>query len=197
MKSCAVIIAGGQSSRMGREKALEQVHGKIILDRIVAKLGTQADAIAINANGDTGRFAKLRLPVITDVYCNIGTPLVGLHAALSHAAGNNFDAVLTVPSDTPFLPADLMKRLRAASSLAAIARSGGQSHYLTGLWSVTLLPEMEEALKQPRTPRLQDWCSICNATLVEWPSVAFDPFFNVNTHEDLAEAERIAARFEL
>lgn len=196
MRSCAVIVAGGRSSRMGREKALEQVHGQIILGRIVARLGPQADAIAINANGDAGRFAKWGLPVIPDVYGNIGTPLAGLHAALSHAAANDFDAVLTAPSDTPFLPVDLMKRLRAANSLAAIARSGGQSHYLTGLWAVTLLPEIEDALQQPRTPRLQDWCNICNAALVEWPTVPFDPFFNVNTHEELAEAERIAARFE-
>lgn len=196
MRICAVIIAGGRSSRMGREKAFESVHGQIILDRIVARLGTQTDRIAINANGDAGRFAHWGLPVIVDMHSNIGTPLAGLHAALSHAANNNFDAVLTAPSDTPFLPEDLMNRLRAASSLAAIARSGGQAHYLTGLWSVTLLPVLEEALQQPRTPRLQDWCSMCHAALVEWPTAPFDPFFNVNTPEELAEAERIAASFE-
>lgn len=196
MRSCAVIIAGGRSSRMGREKAFESVHGRIILDRIVARLGTQADAIAINANGDTRRFAHWGLTVIVDMYSNIGTPLAGLHAALAHAAENNFDTVLTAPSDTPFLPFDLVKRLRAENSLAAIARSGGQAHYLTGLWSVMLLPALQEALQQPRTPRLQDWCSMCHAVPVEWPTAPFDPFFNVNTPEDLAEAERIAARFE-
>ena len=196
MRSCTVIVAGGQSSRMGREKAFETVHGQPILDRIIARLATQTDMIAINANGDTGRFAHWELPVIVDIHSNIGTPLAGLHAALSHAADNDFDAVLTAPSDTPFLPADLMNRLRAASSFAAIARSGGQSHYLTGVWSVTLLPTLQNALLQPQTPRLQDWCIMCNAALVEWPTVPFDPFFNVNTHEELAEAERIAARFE-
>ena len=196
MRSCAVIIAGGRSSRMGREKAFESVHGQIILDRIVARLGTQTDMIAINTNGDTGRFAQWGLPVIVDMRSNIGTPLAGLHAALSHAANNDFDAVLTAPSDTPFLPEDLMNRLRAASSSAAIARSGGQAHFLTGLWSVTLLPALEQALQQPRPPRLQDWCSMCHAVLVDWPIAPFDPFFNVNTPEELAEAERIAARFK-
>jgi molybdopterin-guanine dinucleotide biosynthesis protein A len=181
---------------MGREKAFEQVHGQIILDRIVAGLSAQADAMAINANGDTSRFARWGLPVIMDVDNNIGTPLAGLHAALSHAAGNGFDAVLTVPSDTPFLPADLLNRLRAETSLAAITRSGGQSHYLTGLWSVTLLSAIQQALQELPSPRLQDWCSMCHAAVVEWPTSPFDPFFNVNTHEELAEAERIAARFD-
>ena len=181
---------------MGREKAFQQVHGQIILDRIIVRLETQADAIAINANGDISRFARWGCPVLIDVDSNIGTPLAGLHAALAHAADNNFDAVLTAPSDTPFLPADLMKRLRAETSLAAIARSGGQSHYLTGLWSVTLLSAIQQALQELPTPRLQDWCSMCHAAVVEWPTSPFDPFFNVNTHEELAEAERIAARFD-
>jgi molybdopterin-guanine dinucleotide biosynthesis protein A len=181
---------------MGREKALERVHGQIILDRIVARLGTQSNTIAINANGDTHRFAHWGLPIIVDMDANIGTPIAGLHAALAHAAENDFDAVLTAPSDTPFLPLDLMKRLQAENSLAAIARSGGQAHYLTGLWSVALLPALQEALQHPRTPRLQDWCSMCQAALVEWPTAPFDPFFNVNTPEELAEAEQIAARFE-
>lgn len=196
MRSCAVIIAGGRSSRMGREKAFESVHGQLILDRIIATLGIQADAIAINANGDASRFAQWGLPVIVDVHSDIGTPLAGLHTALAHAKGNAFDAVLTAPSDTPFLPADLMMRLLSENSPAAIASSGGQAHYLTGLWSVTLLPALQEALHQAPAPRLQDWCSMCRAAVVEWSAVPFDPFFNVNTPEELAEAERIAARFE-
>ena len=197
MKICAVIVAGGQSSRMGREKTLETIRGRRMIDRIAAVLGSQVQSVVLNANGDTQRFPSLGLPIIPDLRSDIGTPLAGVHAALAHAYSSDFDAVLTAPSDAPFLPADLARRLAAAGRPAAIAASGGQPHYLTGLWSRTLLPEIERALAQPRTPRLQDWCRICEAAIVEWPTAPYDPFFNVNTPDELAEAERIAAEFGL
>ena len=196
MRLCAVIVAGGRSSRMGREKAFALVRGLSIIDRLVACLSTQGSDIAINVNGNAQRFLGKGLPVVGDLR-QVATPLAGLHASLSYACENGFDAVLTVPSDTPFLPADLTPRLLAASQPAAIAASAGQQHYLTGLWSSELLPALARALDEPRTPRLQDWARICDATVVDWPCDPYDPFFNVNTPEDLAEAERIAAEFNL
>jgi len=195
MSVCAVIVAGGQSSRMGREKAFELVRGRSILQRIVATITTQVAEVVINANGGEGRFGATGLQVIPDLRPDVTTPLAGVHAAISHAAVHGFSAVLTVPSDTPFLPADLVRRLTEAKQSAAIAASGGQQHYLTGLWSVELLPAIERALDAPRTPRLQDWCRMCDTAVVTWPAVPHDPFFNVNTPEELAEAERIAAQF--
>ena len=87
----------------------------------------------------------------------------------------------------------LAGRLAAQGRDAAIAASGGQAHYLTGLWSRHLLEDLEQALDQ--RPRLQDWAKRCGAAIVEWPATPYDPFFNVNTPEELAEAERIAAEF--
>jgi len=197
MRICAVIVAGGTSSRMGRDKALEVLRGRRMIDRIAVTLASQVDAIVLNANSDTQRFLSLGFPIIGDLRRDIGTPLAGVHAALDHAKSNGFDAVLTAPSDAPFLPADLVQRLATAGRPAAIAASGGQLHYLTGLWSRGLLPEIERALAQPRTPRLQDWSRMCDAAMVEWPMVPYDPFFNVNTPEELAEAEGIAAEFGL
>lgn len=197
MRLCAVIVAGGQSSRMGREKALETIRGRRIIDRIAMALESQVDSIAVNTNGDTRRFLSLGRPIIADLRSDIGTPLAGVHAALDHAHANGFDAVLTAPSDAPFLPADLVERLAKLGRPAAIAASGGQPHYLTGLWSRALLTEIERALAQPRTPRLQDWCRMCDAAIVEWPAAPYDPFFNVNTPDELADAARIAAEFGL
>ena len=197
MRLCAVIVAGGRSSRMGREKAFELVRGQTIIERISSVLSGQAEAIVLNANGDTARFAHLDLPIIADARSNIGTPLAGVHTALIHARESGFDAVLTTPSDVPFLPSDLVQRLAAASCRAAIAASGGQLHYLTGLWSPSLLPDIERAMAAPQLPRLQDWARNCEATVVEWSPEPYDPFFNVNTPEELAEAERIAAEFTL
>lgn len=197
MSICAVIVAGGLSSRMGREKALEMISGRSILDRVVSGLRVQVQEVVLNANGDVGRFGDMDLAIIPDLRGDISTPLAGLHAALVHAREYRFDAVLTVPSDTPFLPADLAARLLAAGSPAAVAASAGQQHYLTGLWSAALLPNLSVALEEPRIPRLQDWCRMSDAAVVEWPSQPFDPFLNVNTPEELAEAARIAAEFGL
>ena len=197
MRTCAVIVAGGRSSRMGREKAFELIRGRSILQRIVSRLGGQVQALVLNANGDVGRFEELGRPVIGELRSDIGTPLAGLHAAMAHAKANGFGRVLTTPSDTPFLPADLVERLAAAGGQAAIAASDGQAHYLTGLWSPDLLPQLVASFEQPRIPRLQDWVRMCGAAVVEWPAEPFDPLFNVNTPEELAQAERIAAEFGL
>lgn len=194
MKTCAVIVAGGRSSRMGREKALEMVRGRRIIDRIIATLSAQADAVAINANDDPSRYCGTGLPVFGDGHPGIGTPLAGLHAAVSHAARHGFEAVLTVPSDAPFLPADLLARLERPTAIAA---SGGQAHYLTGLWSPSVQKNLEDALGEIPPPRMQDWAKRCKAAVVEWPATPYDPFFNVNTPDELAEAERIAAEFAL
>jgi len=197
MTTLGVIVAGGRSSRMGREKAVESFRGRTILSRIVSVLSPQVDEIVINANGDRSRFSAFGLSVIADLRPEVGTPLAGLHTALSLGKEKCCDAVLTVPSDAPFLPADLAELLLAAGGQAAIAASGGQAHYLTGLWSPALLGKIEQALAQPRFPRLQDWARDCGAAIVEWPAHPYDPFFNVNTPEELAEAERIAAEFGL
>jgi molybdenum cofactor guanylyltransferase len=197
MRTCAVIVAGGRSSRMGREKAFEMIGGRTILNRIIARLADQVPTVAINANGNAERFQATGLLVFSDIHPEAGTPLAGLHAALSFADDRGFDAVLTVPSDAPFLPLDLFSRLAGLNRRAAIAASGGQAHYLTGLWSSDLLHDAGRALAQPRKPRLQDWAKQCGASVAEWQATPYDPFFNVNTQQELAEAERIAAEFGL
>lgn len=197
MRICAVIVAGGRSSRMGREKALATIRGRRIIDRVIAAVSAQVDAVVINANGDPSRFADSGLIVFPDDIPDVGTPLAGLHAALGFAFREGFEAVLTVPSDAPFLPVDLVARLEVTGMGAAIAASNGQEHYLTGLWSSALLGDFGMALARPRMPRMQDWARACGAAVVEWPAQPYDPFFNVNTPDELAEAERIAASFGL
>lgn len=195
MRIAAVIIAGGRSSRMGREKTFETVGGKTILTRITHCLQPQVTELVINANGLEERFGETGFRILPDLRADIGTPLAGLHTALTFAHDEGFDAVLTVPSDCPFLPDDLAQRLEQAKAPAAIAASGGQAHFVTGIWRPVLLPQLIEILNCPRLPRLQDWASQACAATVEWPERPYDPFFNVNTPEELAEANRIAAEF--
>ncbi len=194
MRVAAVIIAGGKSSRMGREKALIPLVGKHVLTWVIERLQPQCDAVVINANGEASRFDLFGLGVIPDALAGVGSPLAGLDAALAYGRENRFDAVLTVPSDVPFLPRDLCLRLKGCNS-PAVAASGGHVHYLTGLWHVDLLSKLKEPLASGSLRRVQDWVRMCSAEAVKWPCEPFDPFFNINTPEDLAEAERIAAEF--
>jgi molybdopterin-guanine dinucleotide biosynthesis protein A len=111
---------------------------------------------------------------------SIGTPLAGLHAALTYAGENGFDAVLTAPCDAPLLPPDLRARLEGAG--AAIAASAGQAHYLTGFWPVGLLGLFEDG----QLRRVMDFAGAAKARVVEWEVGAHDPFANINTPEDFA-----------
>jgi molybdopterin-guanine dinucleotide biosynthesis protein A len=206
MRIAGVIIAGGRSSRMGREKAMIELAGKPLIQWVIDRLSPQLGLLAVNANGDAGRYAGFGLPVIPDAV-DAGTPLSGVHAVLSWAKASGLEAVLTVPSDSPFLPGDLVMRLRGEGP--AVAASGGQRHFLTGVWPTGLLPHLEASLPQIRYPfesdagtrakseviRVQDWASRCGARVAEWPRLPYDPFFNVNTPDELVEANRIAAEF--
>ena len=192
MKIAGVIIAGGRSTRMGAEKALALVAGKTILQHIVDRMTAQVNAIALNANGDPARFGSIGVPVVADLRTDIGTPLAGLHAGLHWTVSQGLDAMLSLPSDCPFLPRDLTARL-GAGTVPSIASSGGEQHVLTGLWPAALLPTLEDALAEGGMFRVKDWAALVKARHVDWKTKPFDPFFNVNTPEELAEANRIAA----
>ncbi len=187
MKILGAIIAGGKSARMGgTEKALIDLAGRPVVSHIAACLQRQTDHVIINANGDPLRFRDLGFEVVADVPGAVDTPLSGLETVLVYAASQGFDAVVSTPSDTPFLPHDLSSRLSGLE--AAIAGSGGQDHYLTGFWPVPLAAILKEALANRGLRRMQDWVALCEARTVKWSAVPLDPFFNINTPEDLEQA---------
>lgn len=195
MKILGAIIAGGRSTRMGgQEKAFLVMDGVTLIERVSSRIGFQVDEVVINANGDPSRFAKLDHVVIADLLEDVATPLAGLHAALSFGADDGYDAVLTVPSDSPLLPLDLVERLKQAGQVtgAAHARSGGQDHYLTGLWTTAMAKPLERLIRDQNLRRVQDFAMKAKAEKVVWAALPHDPFFNINTPEDLAEAENIA-----
>jgi molybdenum cofactor guanylyltransferase len=194
MKILGAIIAGGQSSRMGgREKALQAIDGVALIARVASRISFQVDDLVVNANGDPARFAFLAYPVIADEEQDVGTPLAGLHAALAHGAARGFDAVLTVPSDSPFLPLDLVPRLMEAGQVsgAAHARSGARDHYLTGLWTTAMDKPLIRLIHEDGLRRVQDFCRMAKAERAVWTTLPHDPFFNINTPEDLEAAAHI------
>src|SRR6516225_8804239 len=148
---------------------------------------------------DPARFASLGLPVIADSVENFPGPLAGILAGLDWAAENRPDAawVLSAAADCPFLPRDLVARLHRArieqNAELAVAASGGQSHPVIGLWSVALREELRHALVIEDIRKIDRWTARYRLATVTWVTEPLDPFFNANTVDDLAQAERLAA----
>jgi molybdopterin-guanine dinucleotide biosynthesis protein A len=196
----AVLLAGGLARRMGGgDKPMRTIAGRTILERVIARLGPQCDALILNANGDPSRFAAFGLPVIADGVADFPGPLAGILAGLDWAAANrpNVTHILSAAADCPFLPRDLVSKLeearRAQGADLAVASSGGQTHPVIGLWSVALRERLRHALVVEDVRKIDRWTARFPLATVSWPAAPLDPFFNANTTEDIAEAERLAA----
>lgn len=193
-----LILAGGLSRRMGGgDKALRPLGGEAILARIVRRIAPQVSMLLLNANGPAERFG-VELPVVPDSLPDTPGPLAGILAGLDHVAAAFAGAryLLTVPADCPFLPADLAARLGEAAEKAgaAYAASGGRTHPVVGLWPVEARETLRRLLADGER-RVERWTARVGAVAVEWPAKPCDPFFNVNTPDDLAEAERLVAAY--
>jgi molybdopterin-guanine dinucleotide biosynthesis protein A len=199
-----VLLAGGLARRMGGgDKPMRQIAGRTILARVIARLAPQCDGLILNANGDPARFAAFGLPVVPDSVADFPGPLAGILAALDWAAANRpgISLVLSAAADCPFLPRNLVARLHAAlvaeDAQLAVAASGGQSHPVIGLWSVALREELRHALVVEDIRKIDRWTARYRLATVDWPTAPLDPFFNANTADDIAEAERLAARDDI
>jgi molybdopterin-guanine dinucleotide biosynthesis protein A len=196
-----LVLAGGLARRMGGgDKARIRIGGKTILQRVLTRLTPQCSGVILNANGDLARFADTGLRVVADSIPDFAGPLAGILAGLDWAAANvpGIADIVSVPGDCPFLPPDLVERLSAARQAAgaplACARSGDWRHPVVGLWRVALRDDLRKALVEEGLHKIEIWTARHGVALADWPTTPVDPFFNVNTPEDAAEAERIAAQ---
>src|SRR5580704_5796061 len=194
-----LVLAGGLARRMGGgDKALIAIGGVAILDRVLARLRPACTDIILNANGDPARFARYGLPVIPDSVPDFAGPLAGILAGLDWAAvlAPDIEWVASAPGDCPFLPHDLVSRLHEARQKAgtplACARSGDWRHPVVALWRVALRDDLRHALIEESLHKIEVWTARHGVAIAEWPTTPIDPFFNVNTPEDAAEAERLA-----
>ena len=195
-----VVLAGGLAQRMGGgDKPLRELGGHTILSRVIARLEPQCECLLLSANGDPLRFASFGLTVLADGLKQYPGPLAGILAGLDWAAAYRPNAqwILSAPGDCPFLPRDLVMRLRQALSACgaelAVAASQGRSHPVIGLWNVEFRDMLRNALVVEGLRKVQDWTERYRVATVDWPADPIDPFFNINTVEDLAEAERLSA----
>jgi len=195
-----LVLAGGQARRMGGgDKALIRIGDATILDRVLVRLAPACTGIVLNANGDPARFARHGLPVIADDVAGFAGPLAGILAGLDWAASHvpDIDWIVSVPGDCPFLPRDLVQRLhqarRDAGTPLACAQSGAWRHPVVGLWRVALRHDLRHALVEEDLRKIEVWTARHGVALAAWPADPVDPFFNVNTPADVAEATRLAS----
>lgn len=195
-----VLLAGGQSSRMGGgDKCLRMLGDRTILEHVIARARPQVGCLLLNANGDPARFARFGLPVAADALPGFAGPLAGvltgLEWAQAHRPGTGW--VATLPTDGPFLPHDLVARLMAAvagdAADLACAASAGRAHPVIGLWPVRLAADLRRAMVEEGVRKVDIWTARHRLATVEFPVRGIDPFFNANRPEDLAEAERLLA----
>ncbi len=194
-----LVLAGGLARRMGGgDKARIRIGGTTILEHVLARLKPQCERVILNANGDPERFADTGLPVVADDVPDFAGPLAGILAGLDWAAANApaVSDIASVPGDCPFLPGDLVARLQAARAAEgkplACARSGEWRHPVVGLWPVALRHDLRKAVVVEDLHKIELWTARHGVAIADWPAAPVDPFFNVNTPEDVAAAERMA-----
>ncbi|SOC38419.1 molybdenum cofactor guanylyltransferase [Rhizobium subbaraonis] len=194
-----VVLAGGRSSRMGRNKALLQFGPESLVLRATRRLTPQVTSVAINANDRTAELEALGLAMFGDLDDSRSGPLGGILASLRYASLAAWPAshVVTVAIDSPFFPADLVARLSTAidrPDRIAVAASSGGLHPVFGLWPRSLADDLERWLSGGQSLRLRDWLARHGANEVHFPDHdtrlgRLDPFFNINTRADLAAAQ--------
>lgn len=209
IKPLGVILAGGLATRMGGgDKGLLTLGGQSLLSHVIDRLGPQVAGLALNANGDPARFSDLDLPIIPDTVEGFAGPLAGVLAGLDWAADQGAESIVTAAADTPFFPRDLALRLQQAAEgqtyplvLATTPRTGDEAlksgggkrvnrHPTFGLWPVALRDDLRAALNDGLR-KVVLWTDKHDGREALFSAEPFDPFFNVNTPEDLKRAQEL------
>ena len=196
-----LILAGGLARRMGGgDKPRTMIGGVTILSRAIERMKPQCTRLILNANGDPARFSDTGLPVIADNVPDFAGPLAGILAGLDWVAANRsaVEWVVSVPGDCPFLPRDLVTRLHEVrggeGKPLACAHSGDWRHPVVGLWQVALREDLRHAVTVEDLRKIEVWTARHGVALADWPVEPVDPFFNVNTPEDVERATKLAAQ---
>ncbi len=195
-----VILAGGLARRMGGgDKCLLPLAGKSLLQRTIERAQPQVSQLLLNANGSSLRFARTRLPVVADANPNNLGPLAGIHAGFTWMQVNapKQEWLMSFASDTPFFPTNIADELLSAAISSGktliVATSKLRVHPVFSLWHISVASKISAQLITGEAPRLQDWIKAQEPLEVDFKADAYDPFFNINTPQDLYAAEPMAA----
>lgn len=198
-KLVAVILAGGQARRMGgADKPLTQINGTSLLQYVIDRAKPQIDHLLLNANGDTERYAQYGLPMQADIVPDFAGPLAGVVSAMAWARAFQPEAshVITMAADTPFYPHDYVERMLAAiddEHALACASYKQRTQPVFGLWPIDLHNELHHALTEEGIHKVDLFTARYAVADVKFDEVPYNPFFNVNRLDDIAQGEALLA----
>ena len=198
----AAILAGGQSKRMGKDKLFLEFNNKKLIEYTIDKVKKYLKKIIIISNQDNEFFFKNNLTTVKDCIEGQLGPLVGILTAMKWAkeSPNNYSWIATFPCDTPFFPESIIKSFIEESekkeSLILCASSHGRKHNIFGLWSLDLYDKLKDDLINKKVRKVQDWTEKNKIKNLEFKFKDYDPFFNINTEEDLAFAKKLSKRIK-
>ncbi len=196
-----VILAGGRSKRMGRQKPFVPLAGKPLVQHGIERLKPQVSDLIINVNEDADRYAAFGLPLIKDSVDGHKGPLVGVLDALLwvESAPDTYDAVVTLPCDVPFIPANYVEQLAVAGendTHTSFAQCPSGKHFLCAYWPKGVLPKVKSYIEQGKA-KVETFHSVVGGVAVDFGEMEFDHFFNINTPEDVVEAEQMMISHEI
>lgn len=195
-KMLAVIMIGGQSKRLGGGiKSFIEFNERKIFDRIFEKTRLQIDQIIINCNSEEVKLNEYKIPIIKDLKIGYAGPLAGIHSAMNWINTNKpqIEWLVTIPGDTPFIPDDLIdnfKKKISPKSKIILAQSQNRTHPIIGVWHTSLFKSLDIKLDEG-VRKIMSWASLHPIEYINYPIKKFDPFFNINTIEDINTAIEI------
>ena len=196
------ILAGGQSKRMGKDKLFLEINNKKLIEYTIDKVQKYLQKVIIITNQDNKFFTKNNLITVKDCIEGHLGPLVGILTAMKWAKDNlnKCSWVATFPCDTPFFPESIIKSFineaKKKESLILCASSHGRKHNIFGLWSLDLYEKLEKDLVNNKVRKVQDWTEKNKIKNLEFKFKDFDPFFNINTKEDLERAKQLIIKIK-
>jgi molybdenum cofactor guanylyltransferase len=190
------ILAGGQSRRMGENKASLSLAGTVLVERAMNRLRPQVSQLMLNVHERDSSLSVYGVPVVPDARGDHQGPLAGILASLRWAETSGIASIATAAVDAPFFPLDLVQRLTAAAQdkTMAVASSGGRLHPVFGLWDTALAGELERQIGKGLRSA-QAWIALHDAGVADWPITPYDPFFNINQPADVTKAVEILNEF--
>ena len=194
------ILAGGKSTRMGKDKLFLELNNKKLIEHTIDKVKKYLKQLIVVTNQNNEFFSKNNLTVVKDCIEGQLGPLVGILTAMEWAKQNSkkYSWVATFPCDTPFFPETIIKSFieesKKKESLILSASSHGRKHNIFGLWSLDLYDKLEDDLINKKVRKVQDWTEKNKIKNLEFKFKDYDPFFNINTEEDLEFAKKLSEK---
>jgi molybdenum cofactor guanylyltransferase len=196
------VLAGGKSKRMGKDKLFLELNNITLVEHTIKKAKKYLNEIIIVTNQKNEFFVKNNLITVKDCIDGQLGPLVGILTAMKWAKENSPKCswIITFPCDTPFFPEDIISKFiiesKKKESLILCASSHGRKHNIFGLWSLDLYDKLYDDLVNNKIRKVQDWTKSNNIKSLEFKFEDYDPFFNINTLEDLELAKKLSMKIK-